>query len=230
MTWVKICGMTNLEDALAAVEAGADAVGFVFYEKSPRCVTLEAAREIVKKLPGSVEKVGVFAGRSIANAVTKSLQVGLDAVQVYPLTYKPGANGTLDAVATATGDLKVYLALPITIFLGDGSKNVAGFAKERPPGVLDTLFLDSGNSQRPGGTGRTFDWQQASSAVKELSLHRKVVIAGGLTPDNVNEALEVLNPFGVDVVSGVEALPGKKDPEKVRAFVQRVREADKKVS
>jgi phosphoribosylanthranilate isomerase len=92
------------------------------------------------------------------------------------------------------------------------------------------LFLDSGNSQRPGGTGRTFDWQQASSAVKELSLHRKVVIAGGLTPDNVNEALEVLNPFGVDVVSGVEALPGKKDPEKVRAFVQRVREADKKVS
>jgi phosphoribosylanthranilate isomerase len=230
MTWVKICGMTNLQDALVAVDAGADAVGFVFYEKSPRCVTLEAAREIVRKLPANVEKIGVFAGSSVEDALTRSRDAGLDAVQVYPFTHKPGANGNLDAVATSTGDLKVYLALPITIFLGEGSKNMAGFAQESSPEVLDTLFLDSGNSEHPGGTGRTFDWQQASSAVRELSLHRNIVIAGGLTPENVNEALEVLSPFGVDVVSGVEASPGKKDPEKVRAFVQAVREADKKVS
>jgi phosphoribosylanthranilate isomerase len=124
--------------------------------------------------------------------------------------------------------LKIYLALPITAFLGERNSNVVTFCDERSPGVFDTLFLDSGNSQQPGGTGRTFDWHQVSSAVKELSSHRKVVIAGGLTPENVNQALEVLSPFGVDVVSGVEASPGKKDPQKVRAFVRAVRAADRK--
>jgi phosphoribosylanthranilate isomerase len=227
MTWVKICGITNLEDALTAVEAGADAVGFVFYEKSPRCVTVETAREIVGKLPESMETVGVFAGLSMQNAVGASLHAGFDAIQVYPMTHKPEANGI--GISDTTG-LKIYLALPMTVFLGEGNRNVVELSKERSPGVFDTVFLDSGNSQQPGGTGRSFDWRQASSTVKELSLHQKIVIAGGLTPENVVEALEVLNPFGVDVVSGVEALPGKKDPEKVRAFVRAVREADQKVS
>lgn len=222
--------MTNVEDALAAAEAGADAVGFVFYEKSPRYVTVEAAREIVRTLPGNVEKIGVFAGVSIEKAVAASRGAELDAIQVYPITQQPQADGDLDAVAKGTKGVKVYLAFPIASFLGEGKKNVAELSYERSRGVLGTLFLDSGNSQEPGGTGRTFDWHEASRAVKELSLHQKVVIAGGLTPANVNEALEVLNPFGVDVVSGVEASPGKKDPEKVRAFVQAVREADKKVS
>ena len=228
MTWVKICGMTNLEDALVAVEAGADAVGFVFYEKSPRCVTVETAREIVAKLPESVEKIGVFAGVSMENAVPASLEAGLDAIQVYPMTHKPQTNGGV-RVSGRSG-LKLYLALPITVFLGEGNSDVVEFSQQRSGGAFDTLFLDSANSQQPGGTGRAFDWHKASSAVKELTLHRRIVIAGGLTPENVNEALEVLNPFGVDVVSGVEASPGKKDPEKVRAFVRAVREADQKVS
>jgi phosphoribosylanthranilate isomerase len=225
MTWVKVCGMTNLEDALLAVDAGADAVGFVFYEKSPRCVKVETAREIVGKLPESVEKIGVFAGLSMESVVDTSRYAGFNAVQVYPMTHTPGDRplGVSDTIA-----LKIYLALPITAFLGEGNRNVVTFSEENSRGAFDTLFLDSGNSHHPGGTGRTFDWHQASSAVKELSLHRKVVIAGGLTPENVNQALEVLNPFGVDVVSGVEASPGKKDPEKVRAFVHAVRAADRK--
>ena len=227
MTWVKICGMTNLEDGLLAVEAGADAVGFVFYESSPRCVSAETAREIVKKLPDSIEKIGVFAGHSMENAVHTLRYAGFDAIQVYPLTHKPGAEGDLEAVAKDTSELKVYVALPITVLLGEGNGNV-GLSRERAARLLDVLFLDSGNSQQPGGTGRTFDWRQASSAVKELSLRQKVVIAGGLTAENVNEAIEVLNPFGVDVVSGVEASPGKKDPEKVQAFVRAVRAADRK--
>jgi phosphoribosylanthranilate isomerase len=231
MTWVKICGMTNLEDALVAVEAGADAVGFVFYEKSPRKISVEAAREIAGKLPDSVEKVGVFAGESIEGAVETGRRAKFDSLQMYLLTYRQSAKDSdLHARATGTDGFRTYLALPVTVFLGEGSKNLAGFAQERPPGLLDTIFLDSGKSQQPGGTGRTFDWREAAGAVRDLSLHQKVVIAGGLTPGNVSEAMEILKPWGVDVASGVEASPGKKDPEKVRAFVRAVREMDRKVS
>jgi phosphoribosylanthranilate isomerase len=230
MTWVKICGMTNLEDALVAVEAGADAVGFVFYEKSPRCVTVEAAREICEKLPESVEKVGVFAGDSIDGAAETGSYVGFDALQVYLLTrHQPSGDGGLQAHARGSSRLRTYLALPAGMFVGEVSKNVAGFAKERKAGGPDALFLDSGNSQQPGGTGRTFDWREAADAVRALSVHQQIVIAGGLTIQNIAEAIGVLHPWGVDVASGVEASPGKKDPEKVRAFVRAVREMDGKV-
>jgi phosphoribosylanthranilate isomerase len=231
MTWVKICGMTNLEDALVAVEAGADAVGFVFYEKSPRCVTVETAREIVKKLPEGVETVGVFAGESIEGAVEAGRRAKFDSLQMYLLTYRQSAQD-IDSHTKATGinGFRIYLALPVTAFLGEASMNLAGFAQDRPPGLLDTIFLDSGNSQHPGGTGQTFDWREAAGPVQSLSLHQRVVIAGGLTPGNVGEAIDMLKPWGVDVVTGVEARPGKKDPEKVRAFVRAVQEIDRKTS
>ena len=231
MTWVKICGTTNLEDALTAVEAGADAVGFVFYEKSPRNISVAAAREIVEQLPGTVEKVGVFAGDSIENAVETGREAGFDALQVYLLTYRPFLpDGRLQARASEGRELKTYLALPVTAFVGEGSKNLAGFERERPNGVFDTLILDSGNSEKPGGTGKTFDWGNAVDAVEHLRRRQKIVIAGGLTPANVGEAIGILKPWGVDVASGVEAMPGKKDPEKVRAFVRAVREIDRKTS
>lgn len=237
MTWVKICGMTNLEDALVAVEAGADAVGFVFYEKSPRQVSVETAREIVQKLPESIEKVGIFVGESISSSVDTGHQVGLDALQVYLLSSlgNSGSNNNLQAKATGTMGLRTYLALPMEIFLGEGSKNLDAFAQKRPEGVSDSLFpsmlfLDSGGTQHPGGTGRTFDWYESKDAVAELSTHQKIVIAGGLNPENVGEAISILHPWGVDVVSGVESRPGKKDPGKVRAFVRAVREIDAKAS
>jgi phosphoribosylanthranilate isomerase len=231
MTWVKICGMTNLEDALVAVDAGADAVGFVFYEKSPRCVSVDTVREIVRQLPDRVETVGVFAGESILHSVDTGHQAGLDALQVYIATYRESPkDGDLQGKAAGSIGLKTYLALPMEVFLGTGSRDLTGFRLDRPAGVFDTLFLDSGSSAEPGGTGRKFNWHEAKNAVDDLSTHQHVVIAGGLNPQNVREAIDILHPWGVDVASGVEARPGKKDPEKVRALVRAVREVDGKAS
>lgn len=244
MTWVKICGITNLEDALVAVDAGADAVGFVFYEKSPRCVTVQTAREIADKLPDSVETVAVFAGESAERSVLTTRNLGFNSLQEYPLT-RIGADPNQSSTAIGIDGLKVYWALPMTMFLGDAAKNIAGFLPQIPKPSLSMMFsypepspapemislmLDSGSSEQPGGTGLAFNWHEAEQAVKELSGHWKIVVAGGLRPQNVFEAIEILRPWGVDVSSGVEARPGKKDPEKVRAFVRAVREMDRKVS
>jgi phosphoribosylanthranilate isomerase len=241
MTWVKICGITNLEDALVAVEAGADAVGFVFYDKSPRKVDVETARAIVEKLPPRVEKVGVFVDESTDAWLDIVYAVGLNAMQ-HVITFNRRTHGSQHA--TGIGVLpqppRVYTSLAIAGFLDD-ERHVralgADFAKMRrnssdgfslPDGVPDTFFLDSGNSQTPGGTGQTFDWRKAlpiAEGMRQGGL--KLVVAGGLNPGNVAEAIEVLKPWGVDVSSGVEARPGKKDPDRVRAFVQAVRRVEK---
>jgi phosphoribosylanthranilate isomerase len=227
MTWVKICGMTNLEDALTAVEAGADAVGFVFYEKSPRNISVEAAREIVEKLPESVEKVGVFVGESMTRADEIGVRLGLDALQVYPLSCTNSGGVNENSGAESARTKRFYLAFPIAKFVNE--EHAVTVDMKYPEGMFVALLLDSGGSQRPGGTGVTFDWNEAAPAVANLSRTQRVVIAGGLTPQNVREAIGILQPWGVDVASGVEARPGKKDPEKVRAFVKAVREMDRKV-
>jgi len=225
MTWVKICGMTNLEDALVAVDAGADAVGFVFYEKSSRCVTVERAREIVEKLPENVEKVGVFAGESIGRAVDIGSQLELDALQVYPLSVDRTRETTEERVPSSFRKRKVYLAFPISRFI----KEATTVEIKDQDAILGGILLDSGGGKRPGGTGIAFDWNEAVPFVSNLSRTQNVVIAGGLTSQNVGEAMNILWPWGVDVVSGVEASPGKKDPHKVRAFVRAVREMDRRV-
>jgi len=245
MTWVKICGTTNLEDALVAVDAGADAVGFVFYEKSPRWVSVDVAREIVEQLPASVEKVGVFVQGSEVDWGIEFLGVGLTAAQFYlPLESEDQpSTGRASMIASNLFPRlpKVFMALPAAFFMEDGeqvARLVANFAQSRQKapgnasdGVFDTYFLDSGGLRQPGGTGRTFDWERAKPAVEGMRKGGlKVAVAGGLTPENVSDAVEILRPWGVDVASGVEARPGKKDPEKVRAFVRAVREFDRKVS
>jgi phosphoribosylanthranilate isomerase len=222
MTWVKICGMTNLEDALTAVEAGADAVGFVFYEKSPRKISVEAAREIVRQLPEGVEKVGVFVDETADAVIRTSEEVGLNAVQLYP-----DANSRFSLLS---GDFpvrirrRIYVAIPPRLVK---RKGFFGFTvANRIKGYISAMFFDSGGSERPGGTGKTFNWENVvpiAECVRRIDL--KLVVAGGLTPQNVGEAMKILQPWGVDVVSGVEARPGKKDPEKVRAFVKAVRDA-----
>jgi phosphoribosylanthranilate isomerase len=218
--------MTNLEDALLAVDAGADALGFVFYEKSPRNVTVEAAREIVKKLPMSVEKVGVFVSEPDSQVARIADRVGLSAAQVYPLN---GDHDALPADFALTGFLgRLFVAIP-SGRITSGDRFAVTFPREllsRASAVL----IDSGSSRRPGGTGRAFDWSNAADNVKVISEIVPIMIAGGLTAENVGEAIGTLRPWGVDVVSGVEARPGKKDPEKVRAFVKAVRAADRKVS
>lgn len=243
MTWVKICGMTNLEDALLAVDAGADAVGFVFYEKSPRCVSVETARAIIERLPESAEKIGVFVDPD-ADPVNVLFATGLSGIQLY---FSPqGIPGGHANQGRATGRsclparFRNVLAFPMSLFSEDQVQDlVSALAKLRanapkdvvlPEGTLDTFLFDSGNSQQPGGTGASFDWSKAKSTADVIrSNGLKLIVAGGLGPENVGEAIEVLHPWGVDVASGVEARPGKKDPEKVRAFVRAVRETDRKV-
>jgi len=228
MTWVKICGMTNLEDALVAVEAGADAVGFVFYEKSPRCISVEAAREIVERLPEDVEKVGVFAGDSVAVADEIGVRVGLDSLQVYPLSCAQSDRVDENAGPDLPRTKRIYLAFPMAQFASEEHGMTVDLKCSE--GMFCALLLDSGGGRQPGGTGVAFDWNQAGPVVASLSRTERIVIAGGLTAKNVGDAMSILQPWGVDVASGVEAQPGKKDPEKVRAFVRAVREMDRKVS
>jgi phosphoribosylanthranilate isomerase len=243
MTWVKICGTTNLEDALLAVEAGADAVGFVFYEKSPRYVSIETVREIVAGLPEDVEKIGVFVVND-GDPIGALLHAGLTGTQTY---FLPGGKPTPGAAKAVEMSLlppryRSLVALPMNLLAQDRSgvehaaADFANWDKKIPPefnrpGIFDTFVLDSGNLQQPGGTGKTFDWEKAAPIAEGMRQGGiKLVVAGGLTPQNVGDAIEILKPWGVDVVSGVEASPGKKDPGKVRAFVKAVRAVDRKTS
>jgi phosphoribosylanthranilate isomerase len=220
VTWVKICGMTNLEDALVAVDAGADAVGFVFYEKSPRNVSVETAREIVEKLPADIEKVGVFVNESAERINSIVQAAGLTAVQIYAGESKPPDSGEWSPIL----DYKVIVALS-----SDQLRDDFVMTGALPGTVAYAVLIDSGSGARPGGTGLTFEWGKQKQLVEFLMKTGKVIVAGGLTSANVNEAMNVLEPWGVDVVSGVEARPGKKDPQKVRAFVKAVREMDRRV-
>ena len=217
MTWVKICGMTNLEDALVAVDAGADAVGFVFYEKSPRCVTVETAREIVEKLPEGVEKIGVFVNQGEDTLCDSADRACLTGIQMHGDNEDPHV---ADLVVAKRPKLKVLTAISML------QKSPDGWAMMWRPEIIHAFLVDSGNPSKPGGTGKVFDWRASGRTLESIRRLGRIVAAGGLTPANVHEALEVLKPWGVDVVSGVEAAPGKKDPEKVRAFVRAVREMD----
>jgi len=237
MTWIKICGMTNLDDALLACKSGADAVGFVFYEASPRGVNAETAREICSKLPENVEKVGVFVNCSVDDWVQIVLAAKLTAVQ----HYMPVGSVTLHYMQATSRKvfpipLKFYLALPLNPMIEAGkvedqAQLIEGFALRSSEGELDAWFLDSGGAGAPGGTGKTFDWPRAAPLVRAISrCGQKAVVAGGLTPLNVGEAIETLRPWGVDVASGVETRPGRKDPEKLRSFVRAVREMDARIA
>ena len=246
MTWIKICGTTNLDDALLAVDAGADAIGFVFYEKSPRNVAPEAAAEIAAKLPGSIEKIGVFVDGTSSEPWDVVKRAHLTGIQSC-CSFDGAASGNSGAKAAGFAALRPYfkrsfISLPAELFLVDNhyvGHLAATLAKWRDSltnavaqeGILDTFMLDSSSVSQPGGTGKTFDWQKAvpvANAMQESGM--KLIVAGGLGPENVVEAISLLQPWGVDVVSGVEATPGKKDPDKVRAFVKAVREKDRKAS
>jgi len=219
MTWIKICGITNLEDALVAVAAGADAIGFVFYEKSPRNVHPDQAHNIIGQLPIHTEKVGVFAGAMVERRVIR--QAGLTAIQAHS---EPALRQWPPLVDLRSFAKKIFFAFSAEQ-LADG---LGGFAwRLDAKNVVDAVMIDSGACGKPGGTGTSFNWSEAASVASEIAKDFKIVVAGGLTPHNVAEAMSILHPWGVDVSSGVEARPGKKDPEKVRAFIKAVREADK---
>jgi phosphoribosylanthranilate isomerase len=221
MTWIKICGTTNLEDALLASRAGADAVGFVFAE-SPRRIEPKLAAEIVAQLPVTIEKVGVFANERAARIRAIVKQVALTAVQLH-------GDETTDLAEQLFPETdktrpRLYRALSMkTIF---SSANAAALLRaQRVKPVFDALLVDSG-SPRGGGTGLTFDWDRAQPFIVGLKKTGKVIVAGGLTPENVARAIQMFRPWGVDVATGVESAPGKKDSQKVAAFVNAVRSVD----
>ena len=206
MTWVKICGTTSLEDALLAVEARADALGFVFYEKSPRYVTAEAAREIVRGLPEGIATVGVFLNEAPERVAEIADFVDLSAVQLHGEDYR--------RTGWPVTERKMFVAVPA----GEWMRAVGDM-----PETVRAVFMDSST-----GRGKAFDWSEARASVRAAMQLFPVVVAGGLTPENVGEMMAVLEPWGVDVVSGVEREPGKKDTGKVKAFVKAVREAEKR--
>lgn len=195
---VKICGITSLADARVAAEAGADALGFVFYEPSPRYITPEAAADIARQLPPFPLKVGVFvnAPEDLVLSAVRQCRLGL---------------------------LQFHGDEPPDYCLQFGLMSMKAFRIETPDSLprlanypTDAWLLDACAPDRPGGTGQTFNWDLAVQAVK---LGRPVFLAGGLTPENVAEAVRRVRPYAVDVSTGVEAAPGRKDPDKVRAFI-----------
>ena len=217
MTWVKICGTTNLEDARAAAEAGADALGFVFAE-SPRQIQPQAAAKIVRELPPQVETAGVFVHHPAPVIREIAEQVGLTAVQLH---------GDQEELAQAEALLPWADERRLRIIVAVSMLETAGIGIEHPkPGTHHraAMLLDSMTPSLRGGSGKTWDWKQFAPFVNAIRGSVDVIVAGGLKPQNVQEAIRVLHPWGVDVVSGVEREPGKKDHEKVRAFIGAVRE------
>lgn len=217
MTWIKICGITNVEDALVAAEAGADAVGFVFYEKSPRQVTPDTALEISRHLSGRIERVGVFVNQNEDVLCDVGDDAALTAIQMHGDNEDP-----------RVADL-VVARRPLKVLVGVSMHRPSPdeWAATWEAKSVFAFLADSGSSNKLGGTGETFDWQASIEAINKMKALGRLVLAGGLSPSNVGEAIRVVKPWGVDVSSGVEDRPGKKDPEKVRAFIRAVREADK---
>jgi phosphoribosylanthranilate isomerase len=219
MLWIKICGTTNLEDARVAIDAGADALGFIFAE-SPRKIALVQAQEIIAQLPKGVEKVGVFVDDKPERILEVVAELGLTGVQLHGNESSIHVGALRKGTAEGTRILKaVRLNDPAA-----GSQLAIYGANRRL--LPDAILLDSGSAEKPGGTGEAFEWRQWAGVAQQLSERMAIVVAGGLTPKNVAEAVRTLSPWGVDVVSGVEQSPGKKDPKKVREFVTAARAAD----
>jgi len=197
---VKICGVTNIEDALAAVEAGADALGFMFYESSPRNVPAKVAADIIRQLPPFVAKVGVFVNATEETVRRAIGECGIDTLQFH--------GDETPEFCRKFSPLKIYKAFRV--------ENLESL-RALPAYPTDAWLLDSFVAGKLGGTGAKFNWDLA---VESKKLGRPIILAGGLTPENVADAVRKVRPFAVDVSSGVESSPGKKDHAKVRRFIE----------
>ncbi len=196
---VKICGITNVADGLAAVEAGADMIGLMFYERSPRHISLATAVEISRALPPFVVKVGVFVNPDEDMVMRAIGDCGVSLLQFH--------GEETPEFCTQFG------VMSMKAFRVRGPETLA----ELPKYPTDAWLLDAYSADAHGGTGAKFNWNLALEATQ---FGRPIFLAGGLTPENVGEAVRRVQPFGVDVSSGVESAPGKKDHAKVRAFIQ----------
>lgn len=201
MVRVKICGITNLEDARHAVACGADALGFVFYPGSPRHVSPERARTIIAALPPLVTPVGLFVNETPERVRMIAKVCGLEVIQLH---------GDEPPTACDYAPLRVIKALRVA-----AAASIAGHEKYRTAALL----LDAWCADSYGGTGKSFNWELAA----EVARQRPVILAGGLTPENVAAAIRTVHPYAVDVSSGVERAPGQKDAAKVAAFIATAR-------
>jgi phosphoribosylanthranilate isomerase len=202
---VKICGLTSVEEACLAADAGAAAIGLVFWERSPRAVSVDTAQRIAAALPAFVARVGVFVNASCEEMACVADAVGLDVLQLHGDEQPQDVRGLRRRVVRAVrvgGTFSVESVLP---FVENGW----------------SVLLDSGNATEPGGTGRAFDWSVARAVRERLP---QLILAGGLTPENVGAAIRAVSPWAVDVSSGVEDSPGRKNADKVRAFIAAVRQ------
>lgn len=222
--WVKICGTTNFEDAQLAVDAGADAVGFVF-APSPRRVTSSQLAALPLESLGEARRVGVFVSQDFEEIAYDIRAARLTGVQLH---------GELDfsLIEQLRREFEDDLLIVQTLHWPVGSdmadlqrrlrSDLRAIARHRG---ADAVLLDSKTAQAIGGTGTSYDWERAREVLSEAAGKLRLVIAGGLHAGNVAEAIRTLHPWGVDVASGVEASPGKKDPDKVRAFIQEAHQA-----
>ncbi|OQX52817.1 MAG: hypothetical protein B5M48_04685 [Candidatus Omnitrophica bacterium 4484_213] len=203
MTKVKICGITNREDALKAVELGVDALGFIF-APSPRRVESKQVKEIIKKLPPEIIKVGVFVDASLKEAGKISKDCCLDALQLHGR----------ETPAYCDELKKISSAKLIKTFHLREEKDLQEISDYN----LEIICLDSYTQERMGGTGKVFNWDLAKRVKR---FNKKIILSGGLNPDNVQEAITEVQPYMVDVCSGVEKKPGKKDEQLMKEFIYR---------
>ncbi|MBU0943050.1 MAG: phosphoribosylanthranilate isomerase [Proteobacteria bacterium] len=213
-TRIKMCGITRKKDVAAGIAAGLDALGFIFYEKSPRNVTSDFVREVVARVPPFIDCVGVFVDRDSEEVEEIIQYCGLSHAQLHG-SENPKYCERLERFASPCRVIKAFR-------VGKTSS-----ASEFTPydDVVRGYLLDTYVKDNAGGTGKTFDW----NIVQGLDLQRPMILAGGLTPENVVQAIQSANPYGVDVNSGVEIEPGIKDHSKLYDFVSKVRQTDLQV-
>jgi phosphoribosylanthranilate isomerase len=205
MTLVKICGITNLDDALAAVAAGADALGFNFYKPSPRYITPQHAREIIEQLPESLLMTGVFVNEDSSDDVRNIAEMaGIRALQLH-------GDESPEYCRELAGNYYVIKTFAVSDTFD--IKRAQGYE-------VEAIMLDTKHTSLRGGTGRVFDW---SVAQQVASTTPKLFLAGGLSPENIENAIKTVRPFAVDACSALEDRPGKKNHERMRVFVNTVR-------
>jgi phosphoribosylanthranilate isomerase len=216
---IKICGITNPEDAHVAVDAGADAIGFNFFAGSKRFINFLVAKVIVEKQSPACMKVGVFVNHTADELNEIAQAVGLDAVQLHgdqPPSYLLDVDRRYPIVRVYRVGDSGFVAMKTDFMM------CARFGREP-----EAILLDALSPAELGGTGRRLDWSVLADRIELLNFDRPVpvrlILAGGLTPENVAEAIKLVRPYGVDVASGVESSPGRKDPDKVQAFIDEAR-------
>jgi phosphoribosylanthranilate isomerase len=216
--WIKICANTNFEDANLAVSLGADALGFVF-APSARQVTAAQVAAITYRLPDGVEKIGVFATSDVDEIAEAIHVAGLTGAQLH----REFSPFLVDALAARLPGLRIIQTSHFNVGLGVGADSSgASFSTLRDAQNVAAVLIDSRTATASGGTGQTFDWAAARQSLVDLG-SKPLIVAGGLNAGNVQEAIAVLQPWGVDVASGVEAEPGRKDPQKLADFIRKAR-------